>query len=553
MERPTVVIKVGTSSLVDTKTGIVQLSAVSRVAETCSRLIAASYHVIIVTSGAVGLGCARLGMKERPTHIAGKQAAAAAGQLRLMSLYDNLFSVLGYTVAQVLLTYDTFGDRTQYLNARNTFLELLRLNAIPIVNENDTVAIQEIRVGDNDTLSALVASMVNAQYLFLLTDVDSLYTSNPKDYSTSLPIRVIRTPAEISNLRKQMLAGCRLLAPTLSVEEAELEASKLGFELFKESSATVSLSPSGNTTSFTSPSSSSPTPRSRSESPNNTVTMGKLKVVSSPVVTLDSSVSSPASATVASKTGLSKGNSKNDLSISTTANTNPSNTGRAGSQWGTGGMITKLKAAQLGTAAGVTVVIMNTQKVECIDMLLLSGTTSGKPTNTTGTSSLAEDTLTAASSNTGGSRTISSSLSPALTTSVSKSLVFVEQQVGTTFIPSVRPVTGRKRWILSLNAEGSIMLDDGAVTAVVDSRKSLFPAGVVEVEGNFEAQDAIAILSPDRVEIARALVNYSSEDCRKLRGRKSKDITDILGYLGAEALCDRDNIVILHTRGTVEN
>ena len=122
--RPIVVLKVGTSSLVDTSTGRVQVSAIARIVEVSSALTARGYSVILVSSGAVGLGCVRLGLKERPTSIAGKQAAAAVGQLKLMSLYDDFFGVLGHGVAQILLTYDNFGAREQYLNARNALLEL---------------------------------------------------------------------------------------------------------------------------------------------------------------------------------------------------------------------------------------------------------------------------------------------------------------------------------------------------------------------------------------------------------------------------------------------
>ena len=161
--RPLVVLKVGTSSLVDVPTLRPRLSVLSRLAEAVCALRAAGAAVIVVSSGAVGLGVSRLGLRERPAGLAGKQAAAAVGQVRLMSLYDHAFDAAGGTrVAQVLLTYDTFGERSAYLNARNTFAEVLRLGAVPIVNENDTVAVQELRVGDNDSLSALVAAMERA-------------------------------------------------------------------------------------------------------------------------------------------------------------------------------------------------------------------------------------------------------------------------------------------------------------------------------------------------------------------------------------------------------
>jgi glutamate 5-kinase len=128
----------------------------------------------------------------------------------------------------------------------------------------------------------------------------------------------------------------------------------------------------------------------------------------------------------------------------------------------------------------------------------------------------------------------------------SRSLLFADLGIGTTLLPAPKPVTGRKRWILSLSPEGSLVLDAGAVAAITEHRKSLFPAGVLAVEGDFEAQDAVHLLDEHGRELARALVNYNAEDCRRLHGHHSKEIAGLLGYLGAETLADRDNIVILH-------
>jgi glutamate 5-kinase len=135
--------------------------------------------VVLVTSGAIVAGMARLGLAERPRSIPEKQAAAAVGQSALMWLYEAAFKRHAIVVGQVLLTAQDIGDRVRYLNARNTLLALLRFGVLPIVNENDTVAVEEIKVGDNDNLSALVASLIDADLLVLLTDVDGLYTADP--------------------------------------------------------------------------------------------------------------------------------------------------------------------------------------------------------------------------------------------------------------------------------------------------------------------------------------------------------------------------------------
>lgn len=503
-DHPTVVLKIGTSSLVDTRKGRASISTLARIAEVSTRLVNAGFHVIIVSSGAVGLGCGRMGLKTRPTTVAGKQAAAAVGQVRLMALYDDVFTVLGMTCAQVLLTYDSFGDRTQYLNARNTFNELLRLGVIPVVNENDTIATQEIRVGDNDTLSALVAAMVGAQWLMLLTDVEALYDANPRDVPSAAPIRVVPTQF-IHSLRKQMSVGVpKLIAGPYAEQPA---------------------------------------------------------------------------------TGSAAGDKTNGEG------------GGAGSQWGTGGMATKLKAAQLATAAGCSVLITCTANIERMEGILSAAMPAGplidgggraaaggsrsrstSPLRSSSKSQAADgqkspgrisssgaqadpafavattptsDVSGHASSNGSSTAATPAAQAPSHQQSVSPT-IFVDASMGTTFLPAPKPVTGRKRWILSLAPQGTLVIDAGAVAAVRDQRKSLFPAGVKSVAGDFDGQDAVVLTSEDGSEVARALVNYSSDECRQLQGKRSKEITDVLGFLGAEALADRDNIVILHGDGRAQ-
>lgn len=193
----TIVIKLGTSSICDEKTHEPLLSNLSLIAETCIRLRRDGHRVILVSSGAIGIGLRRLDLDKRPKHLAAVQAIAAVGQCRLIALWDELFSHLRQPVAQILLTRNDIADRTQYLNAANTMNELLHMGIIPIVNENDTLAVTEIKFGDNDTLSAITAGMVNADYLFLMTDVDCLYTNNPRTHPDAKPVEVVE---DISSL-----------------------------------------------------------------------------------------------------------------------------------------------------------------------------------------------------------------------------------------------------------------------------------------------------------------------------------------------------------------
>ncbi|KAL4806974.1 Aspartate/glutamate/uridylate kinase [Aspergillus unguis] len=190
-ERLTVVIKLGTSSIVDENTHEPILSILTLIVETAAKLHRDGHNVVLVSSGAVGVGLRRMDVNEKPTYLPRIQALAAVGQCRLMSLWDGLFSHLRLPVAQILLTRNDIADRTQYTNAQNTFAQLFDMGVIPIVNENDTLAVSEIKFGDNDTLSAITAAMVKADYLFLMTDVDCLYTANPRTNPDAQPIEVV--------------------------------------------------------------------------------------------------------------------------------------------------------------------------------------------------------------------------------------------------------------------------------------------------------------------------------------------------------------------------
>ncbi|KAJ5150999.1 glutamate 5-kinase [Penicillium canariense] len=219
----TIVIKLGTSSIVDEKTHEPILSILTLIVETVAKLRKEGHRVVLVSSGAVGVGLRRMNVDDRPTYLPRIQALAAVGQCRLMSLWDNLFSHLRVPVAQILLTRNDIADRSQYINAQNTFEQLFDMGVIPIVNENDTLAVSEIKFGDNDTLSAIAAATVKADYLFLMTDVDCLYTANPRTNPDAEPIEVV---SDISMLEADVSsAGSALGTGGMSTK---IVAAKLG-------------------------------------------------------------------------------------------------------------------------------------------------------------------------------------------------------------------------------------------------------------------------------------------------------------------------------------
>jgi glutamate 5-kinase len=365
----TIVVKIGTSSLTKPETGQLALSTIATLAETLCHLRQQGHRVILVSSGAVGVGCARLGLTERPKAIALKQAVAAVGQGRLMRIYDDLFTTLNQPIAQVLLTRSDLVQRSRYLNAYNTFQELLGLGVIPVVNENDTVAVDELKFGDNDTLSALVASLVEADWLFLLTDVDKLYSADPRSVPDAQPISLVSSLKELA-----------------------------------------------------------------------------------------------------------------ELQIQTTSQ---------GSQWGTGGMSTKISAARIAIAAGVRTVITQGRFPQNIEKII-----EGEP-------------------------------------------------LGTHFQPQPEPTSARKRWIAyGLVPMGKLYLDTGAIAAIAQAGKSLLAAGIKSVSGEFEAQEAVQLCDHQGTEIARGLVNYNSDELQKIRGCHSREIFPILGYVGAETVIHRDNLVL---------
>jgi len=201
------VIKIGTSTIAH-PTGRLNIRRARKLCEIISDIKNAGNEVIIVTSGAIGMGVGKLGLPGRPDDTAGKQAAAAVGQCELMYTYDRLFSQYGHTVAQILLTASDFSSEERHRNFENTVGRLLGLGAIPVINENDTVATDEIGLGDNDTLSAMVTVSTEADMLVLLSDIDGLYTADPhKDPRAKLIRRVEKIDEEIMSLGAGSVSG----------------------------------------------------------------------------------------------------------------------------------------------------------------------------------------------------------------------------------------------------------------------------------------------------------------------------------------------------------
>jgi glutamate 5-kinase len=360
-----VVIKVGSALIADPETGLIE-AHLERLAAEVARLLGRKLEVVLVTSGAVAAGTVRLGLRERPRSIPEKQAAAAAGQSALMWSYERALGRFGHRVAQVLLTQEDLSHRHRYLNARNTLLTLLGYRVLPVVNENDTVAVEEIKVGDNDNLSAVVAHLVDADLLVILTDIDGLYSADPRcDPSAE---RIDKVEAVTPELDRLIWDG----------------------------------------------------------------------------------------------------------------------------ETGTGGMRTKLQAAQKVTTAGIPLVIADGRSADVLERIV-----AGDP-------------------------------------------------VGTLFLPRGDRLASRKRWIaFALPPHGFLQFDEGAWRAVAERGKSLLPSGVIGVRGEFSAGDAVGLLDPKGQEFARGLVNYEAREVELIRGARSTEIEPRLGYKAFDEVVHRDNLVLL--------
>ena len=363
------VIKIGSALFVDQQTGALDRSWLEGVCADVAELRQAGQEVVIVSSGAVALGTRELRLDPRRARLDESQAAAAVGQILLAHAYQEVLRSFDLTAAQVLLTLDDSESRRRYLNASRTLLTLLNCGAVPVVNENDTVATQELRYGDNDRLAARVAQMVSAECLVLLSDVDGLYTADPRQDSSA---RYIDEVTELKREHWDMAGG-------------------------------------------------------------------------------------------------------------------------PGSSHGSGGMRTKLDAARIAVGAGCT-------------MCIASGRVP-RPLN-----------------------------------------VLREGGKATWFIPSATPGAARKQWIAgTLKPKGTVHVDPGAARALASGR-SLLPAGVTSVDGQFERGDAVSVLGSDGNEVARGLIAYSAEEARAIAGRQSQGIVDILGYRGRDEIIHRDDLVLIGAR-----
>ncbi|SDU83159.1 glutamate 5-kinase [Microlunatus sagamiharensis] len=358
-----VVVKVGSSSLT-TPTGGIDPERIGALVDALVAVRLSGREVVLVSSGAIAAGLAPLGMKTRPRDLANQQAAASVGQSLLMEHYGRLFARAGLGVGQVLLTVDDVTRRGNYRNAFRTFGRLLELGVVPVVNENDTVATQEIRFGDNDRLAALVAHLVHADALVLLSDVDALWTAHPA------------TP------------GAERISRVASAAELA------------------------------------------------------------------------------------------DVDVT-----------RRGSAVGTGGMQTKIEAAGIATSAGIPVVLTSAPH--------------------------AGEALAGA-------------------------------EVGTLFAPTGKRRPTRLLWLRHASeTKGRLVLDAGAVRAVVQRKASLLPAGVTGVEGTFTAGEPVDLVGPDDVVVARGLVAYDSEELPALLGRTTQDLTAELGSGYERTVVHRDALVVL--------
>ena len=324
--------------------------------------------VMVVSSGAVAEGMTRLGWARRPDSVHQLQAAAAVGQMGLVQAWESCFQKHRLHTAQVLLTHDDLSDRKRYLNARSTLLTLLGFSVVPVVNENDTVVTDEIRFGDNDTLAALVANLVEAERLVILTDQDGLFDADPR-----------QNPA------------ARLI------------------------------------------------PSARA--------------------------SDPALAAMA---------------------------GGGGSGLGRGGMTTKVRAAALAARSGTMTTIASGRRPEVLTELVDG------------------------------------------------------QAPGTTLLPDTSPMNARKQWLAGhLRMRGRLILDDGAARRLREAGSSLLPVGVVDVFGQFSRGEMVACEDRHGERVACGLVNYDAADARRLCGKKSHEIADVLGFMNEEELIHRDNMVVM--------
>ena len=359
------VVKIGSALLVDEENGAIRRDWLDALGDDVAACRRRGQEVVLVTSGAIAVGRRHLGLETGKLRLEDKQAAAATGQIRLAHAYQETLARHCITVAQILLTLDDTEERRRHLNARSTIDSLLRLKTVPVINENDTVATSEIRFGDNDRLAARVAAMISADALILLSDIDGLYTADPR-----------------RNPDARFIPEIREITPDIEAMAGE--------------------APAG---------------------------------------------------------------------------------------YSSGGMVTKLAAARIAVGAGCRMAIADGRRRHPLQAI-------------------------------------------------------AEGAACSWFLPAATPLSARKKWIMgSLKPVGAITVDAGALKALTGGR-SLLPAGVTQVEGEFERGDAVRVLSPDGREVARGLCAYSAGDARRIRGHKSGEIEALLGYRGRDEMIHRDDLVL---------
>ena len=360
-----IVVKVGTSTLTK-EDGNLNIEKIKKIVAELSNLSNKGYDVVLVTSGAVGAGMGKLGLTERPKTLSEKQALASVGQVALTHLYQLLFQEYGKIIGQLLLTRGDFSDRRRYLNARNVCNTLLKNKIIPVINENDAIVSNELKVGDNDTLSALVSGLIDADLLIILSDVQGLYNKNPQKYEDANLIEIV---------------------------------------------------------------------------------------------------------------------GKKDDDIKKTA-------GGEGSKFGTGGMITKIIAAEMATKIGTNMVIASGEDPKNI------------------------------------------------------SRIVEKENIGTLFTKKNKKISSKKYWLAyGTNKKGVVTIDEGAEKALFKG-KSLLPVGIKSFEGNFEKGTVVKIMNMKNENIATGISNYSSDEIELIMGHRSEDIENILGHKYDDVVVHIDNMVI---------
>ena len=507
--------------MVDEQTHEPKLSVLSTIVETAVSLHKDGHKVILVSSGAIGVGLRRMDIENRPkNNLPLSQALAAIGQCRLMTLWDNLFTHVGQPVAQVLLTRNDFAKRTQYLNAQNTFFELLAMGVIPVVNENDTVAVTEIKFGDNDTLSAITAGMVQADYLFLMTDVDCLYDKNPRTNPDARPIEVVEDIAALQADVSSPGSGLGTGGMSTKIVAARLATS------------------AGVTTVIT-----------RSSQPDNIASIVRY-AESEKAARASQAGSKPDTPTRATSTATIAG----DGAIEDSTN----------------GTVTSSAASP-------------ESNVPKHQRPLLAARDSYKQLSSP--SALAYNLATPSAfasfpSPLPSSASFNTSTSTSIPTSTSSRATFeLAPPLHTRFLPHLNAIRDRHFWLLhGIAPHGTIFIDPGAHKALSD-KAGLLPVGIVDVEGTFAQHEAVRLvvvpkgaspahpetpMTPDadvilsggqmpqpskltnggepRKEVGRALVSYGSNEIGRIKGLKSSEISGALGYAESEYVALRENI-----------